>query len=191
MKQITMLLAAAFFCMLGSCDNPQYSLVGDWEIAPDSELAQEDITLFFRKENDTYYPTTLSYSLSASGLLSIEKGRDRAVCCFGGIDKHFVDLRQQTQLSKEKQFIIRRMLARLRPRTLSSDFPFALSQGCGFIDDSRPWNVVSFSQGKVGGLFIFQPQCEGVSAGKTKHLLRSVVAEFPPVEGSMSFLERH
>lgn len=191
MKQITMLLAVTFSCILGSCDNPQHSLVGDWEIALDRELAQEDITLFFRKENGTYYPATLSYSLSPSGLLSIEKGRDRAVCCFGGIDKHFVDLRQKTQLSKEKQFLIRRMLSRLRPRGLSSDGPFVLPQGCGVTFDSRPWNSVGFSRGKAVGAFIFQEDCEGLGADKAKHLLRSVVAALPPVEGSMAFLEVH
>ncbi|WCP11937.1 hypothetical protein sphantq_00332 [Sphingobium sp. AntQ-1] len=191
MKQVTMLLAAAISCILGSCDNPQYSLVGDWEIAPDSKLAEEHIILFFRKENGTYYPATLSYSLSPSGLLSIEKGRDHAVCCFGGIDKHFADLRQKTQLSKEKQFLIRRMLARLRPRVLSSDVPFALPQGCSFTFDSRSWNSVGFSRGKAAGAFIFQPDCEGLGADKAKHLLRSVVAALPPVEGSMAFLEGH
>lgn len=186
-----MLIAVAFSSILGSCDNPQYSLVGDWEIAPDSELAQEDITLFFRKENGTYYPATLSYSLSSSGILIIEKGRDRVVCCFGGIDKHFVDLRQKTQLSKEKQFLIRRMLSRLRPRVLSSDGPIALPQGCGFTFDSRPWNSVGFSRGKAVGAFIFQDDCAGLGADKVKYVLRSIVAALPPVEASMMFLEGH
>lgn len=184
-----MLLAVAASHVLGSCDNPRHSLVGNWEIAPDNELARDEIKLSFRKENGSYYPATLSYSLSPAGSLSIEKGRDHIVCCFGEIDQHFVDYRQKTQLYQDKQIAIRRMLARLRPRTLSPNGPFTLPEGCNFTFDTRSWSSVHFSQGRDEGAFIFQSECEGAGAARAEHLLRLVVAVLPPVDGFPTILK--
>lgn len=168
---------------------PQSSLVGAWTIATDQELNRDTITLWFRHENGTVYPTTLSYSLEPSGMLTVERGRDHAVCCFGGIDKHLTDERWRKQLSGDMQINIRRMLARLRPLTLSKDVPFVLPKGCGYVFDSRPWNGVWYSQGKLGGTFMFQPNCDGAGADEVRSLLRSVIGELPQVEGSYEFLK--
>jgi hypothetical protein len=185
------LLLIAFLCSAtAACgSDPRKSIVGEWQAADDGELARDTVTLSFRKENGTDFPATLSYSLQPSGLLTIEKGRDHAVCCFGGIDRHSVDLRWQIQLPQDRQLLVRRMLARLRPRSLSKDFPFALPSGCSFIYDSRPWAGASYVQGKVGGLFVFQPGCSGSGADNAKQLFRSVIAMLPPVQGSAEFLE--
>ena len=183
------LIGLLYFATAACGSDPRNSLVGDWRIADDSELARDTQTLSFRKETDTDFLTTLSYSLQPNGLLTIEKGRDHAVCCFGGIDRHLVDRRLQFQLPRERQMQFRRMLARLRPRSLSKDFPFAFPKGCNFIYDSRSWAGASYVQGKVGGLFIFQPGCRGEGANDAKRLLRSAVAMLPPVDGSAEFLE--
>jgi hypothetical protein len=185
------LFLIAFLCSASAAcgSDPRKSIVGEWQIADDSELARDTVTLSLRKENGTDFPATLSYSLQPSGLLTIEKGRDHAVCCFGGIDRHLVDRHWQTRLPHDRQILIRRMLARLRPRSLSKDFPFALPKGCSFIYDSRSWAGAGYVQGKIGGLFVFQPGCSGSGAEKAKRLLRSVVATLPPVDGSAEFLE--
>ena len=148
------------------------------------------MTVFFRRENGTNFPTTLSYSIQPSGLLIIERGRDHAVCCFGGIDQHLVDSRWQTHLPSDRQMTVRKMLARLRPRALSRDYPFALPTGCSYISDSRSWAGVDYAQGKVGGVFIFQPGCTGDGAESARHLLREVVAALPSVAGATEFVEQ-
>jgi hypothetical protein len=187
MTRIIRWLSPLAACLLAGCDDPHRSLIGAWAIASDAELAQETVTLGFRKENGTDYPATLSYVIDPHGLLTIEKGRDHAVCCYGGIDKHLTDARWKKQLSSEEQIKIRRLLARLRPQALSKDFPFALPKGCGFTTDSRPWSVVGFLREKEGGEFLFQPGCHSAGGSRAKRLLRSVVAALPPVEGSAEF----
>ena len=190
MKRNNLLLAWLLCATTAGCDSdPRDSLVGQWQIAQDIELGRDTVTLWFRKENGTDFPATLSYSLEPNGLLTIEKGRDHAVCCFGGIDKHLVDRRWQTQLAQDRQIAIRRTLARLRPRTLSKDFPFALPRGCSFIFDLRPWGGVAYVQGRVGGEFIFQSGCTGAGADRAQRLLRSVEPLLPTVEGSADFIE--
>ncbi|MDE2563987.1 MAG: hypothetical protein KGL48_17250 [Sphingomonadales bacterium] len=176
-------------CALGGCsDNSRKSLVGNWNIPSDSELGLETITLSFRKENGTDYPETLSYSLQPDGALTIEKGRDHVVCCFGGVDEHLVDSRSTIKLAIQEQLQIRRALARLRPQALSNEFPYAIPLGCAFVNDSRTWSNVSFERGKVGGAFVFQPECKGFGAENAKHLIRRVVAQLPPVPASAAFL---
>jgi hypothetical protein len=190
MNRSCLFLIALLYAGTAACgSDPRSSLVGKWQIADDAELGRDAVTLSFRKETDTDYLLTLSYSLHPNGSLTIEKGRDHAVCCFGGIDRHLVDHRWQAQLPRNRQILIRRMLARLRPRTLSKDFPFALPRGCSFTNDSRSWAGVSFVQGNVGGLFLFQPGCSGPGADNAKHLVRSVIAMLPSVDGSTGFLE--
>jgi hypothetical protein len=184
-----LLIGLLYFATAACGSDPRKSLVGDWRIADDKELARDTQMLSFRKDTGTDFLATLSYSLQPSGLLTIEKGRDHAVCCFGGIDRHLVDQRWQTQLPQDRQILIRRMLARLRPRSLSKDFPFALPRGCSFIYDSRSWAGAGYIQGNVGGLFVFQPGCTGLGADNAKRLLRSVVAMLPPVDGSADFLK--
>jgi hypothetical protein len=183
------LIGLWYFTVTACGSDPRNSLVGDWRIADDGELARDTQTLSFRRETGTDFLETLSYSLQPNGLLTIEKGRDHAVCCFGGIDRHLVDRRWKTQLPQDRQILVRRMLARLRPRSLSKDFPFALPKGCSFIYDSRSWAGAGYEQGTVGGLFVFQPGCTGAGAENAKRLLRSVVATLPPVDGSADFLE--
>lgn len=190
MKPRIMLAATLLWCTLAGCgSSPEDSLIGAWKIPSDTELAQERVTLFFRKENGTYYPATLSYSLAPNGLLTIEKGRDHAVCCFGGIDRHLTDARWQVTLPADDQNRIRRNLARLRPKSLSKDVPFALPRGCDFTSDTRSWSGVGFYRGKVGALFIFQRECQGAGAEEAKRLLASVVAALPTVDGSAEFLK--
>lgn len=183
-----LLVAVLLLSASGDVDNGQASIVGGWPLASDDELSQENVVLWFRKENGTYYPGTLSYHIATDGTLLIEKGHDHAACCFGGIDKHLVDNYRVMRFPASDLARVRRMLARLRPMNLSKDVPFALPPGCGFVMDSRPWNGVTYSRGKLGGAFVFHHQCEGAGADQARALLRSVVQSLPSVEGSAEFL---
>lgn len=185
----SILLPCFLLLLITGCKNsPQDSLVGKWKTPDISSLDSETMTLWFRRENGTDYSATLSYTLDPNGTVIIEKGRDHAACCFGGIDKHFTDYRAKKSLSTYQQAEIRQMLVRLRPEKLSRDVPFALPIGCSFVMDSRPWNGVGFSAGKLGGAFVFQAGCKGPGADRVKSLLKSLLTALPPVEGAESFI---
>lgn len=183
---------ASLICTLAACDSaPRDSLVGPWKIEPDDQLSKETITLWFRRDNGTEYSNTMSYTLNSNGLLEIEKGRDHIVFFSGGIDHHLTDKREKFILSHKDQIKIRRMIGRLRPEKLSNEVPFSLPQGCTYTFDSRAWSGAIFERGKLGGAFIFQPDCKGKGADKVKMLLGSVMATLPPVLGSADFLRNH
>jgi hypothetical protein len=175
------------FLLAGCSVSARKSLVGDWTIATDRELGTEKIRLWFRRENGSEYSTTLSYSLEPTGLPTIEKGRDHAACCFGGVDDHLTDWRSTKKLTKGQQISLRRKLGRLRPKSISKEFPVVLPPSCDFVFDTRAWGGVQFERGKEGGAFIFQDQCDEPSTKVIKQHLRAVVEALPAVEGSEVF----
>ena len=185
-------LGLAFFtCLaLSGCDDAasRQSLVGSWDIPPDKVLAGETMSLWFRKYGDSLVHRTLRYTLNPDGTLVIEEGRDRAVCCFGGIDKRVTDRTRRVQLSPGAQIGIRRMLARLRPKNLAPEGPFSLPSGCDYIFDDGVWSGAEFIRGKRYASFIFESGCKGDGADKARRLIGAIVANLPPAERSADFL---
>lgn len=177
-------------CLCGGCDDntSRHSLVGSWDIPSDKVLAGETIRLWFRKYGDGSIHRTLSYTLSPDGTLVVEEGRDRSVCCFGGIDRRVTDRKRRFRLSAKAQSDIRRMLARLRPKMLAQEGPFSLPEGCGYVFDGSAWSGVGFERGPLYGGFLFQSGCDGDGADKAKRLLSSIIAALPPIDGSADFL---
>lgn len=189
MKRLSQLTALSAY-MLSACSNDvsSHSLVGGWNVQPDEVLAGETITLSFRKYGSDGINQTLAYTLRPGGVVEIERGKDRSVCCFGGIDGHTVDDTQRFQLTEQDQLEIRRLLGRLRPEKLSKEGPAAGPLGCAFEHDSGAWSNVYFERADVSGYFMYQNRCEGVGAEQVRSLLRSIIKRLPFVSGSSQFI---
>ncbi|SEI57389.1 hypothetical protein SAMN05518849_101131 [Sphingobium sp. AP50] len=188
MKQLISLLALTAM-ITGCSDRPRTeSLVGDWPVASDATLAGESITLQFRKYGDGDLSRTLSYTLAPDGQMTVERGADHHVCCFGGVDGHFIDSRKVYSLPQGRAMQLRRMFGRLRPEKLTADLPFVLPKGCTYIFDGGAVAGVNFDKGSAGGSFIFQSGCDGDGARQVQHMLRAMQTLLPPVENSLAYL---
>jgi hypothetical protein len=188
MKYLISLLALT--AMITGCGNrPRTeSLVGDWPVASDATLASESITLRFRKYGDGDLSRTLSYTLAPDGQMTVERGADHHVCCFGGVDGHFIESRKVYSLPQGRAMQLRRMFGRLRPDKLTTDLPFVLPRGCSFIYHGATTVGVFFDKGQTGGAFIFQSGCDGDGARQVQRMLRAMQTLLPPVDNSRAYL---
>lgn len=188
MKYLISLLTLT--AMITGCDNrPRTeSLVGDWPVASDATLAGESITLWFRKYGDGDLSRTLSYTLAPDGQMTVERGADHHVCCFGGVDGHFIESRKVYSLPQGRAMQLRRMFGRLRPEKLTADLPFALPRSCTYIFDGGAIAGVAFEKEKTGGAFIFQSGCDGDEARQVLRMLRAMQTLLPPVDNSRAYL---
>lgn len=179
-------------CLLASCDvgGSDHSLVGSWKVPPDTTLAKETITLWFRKYSASGTFPTLAYVVRPDDIVEIKWGRDRAADWFGGIERLPGTKSRSVHLTDEDATEIRRLLGQLHPQHLSEDAPFALPEGCNFIDDDGAWNGVSFEQNQHAGLFIFQTGCKGSGARKVERHLRIILGKLPPEARREAFFDR-
>lgn len=181
-------LAAITFSLAACSDQAGQSLVGAWQIASDDELAGETMNLWFREYGNSAVHNTIGFTLDPSGIVTVERGRDHSVCCYGGIDRHDTVNSRRFRLTPERAALIRRMLARLRPETLSAEAPLALPEGCSFIMDGGATNGVTFRRGSVGGAFAFQDGCTGPGARRVRSHLETIMSHLPDGSSAVDFL---